>query len=105
MAIQLLSSPALQRIFDAKLAAIHVTADYEDRPAERVSLTPNVFNAARKVVFLATGEEKARALANTLTGGRDPLRWPAQRIHPPEGEVWWFVNEAAVVHLPKSFRS
>jgi 6-phosphogluconolactonase len=90
---------------DAKLAAIHVTADHEDRPAERVSLTPNVFNAARKVVFLATGEEKARALANTLTGGRDPLRWPAQRIHPAEGEVWWFVNEAAVVHLPKSFRS
>jgi 6-phosphogluconolactonase len=89
---------------DAKLAAIPVTANYEGRPAERVSLTPNVFNAARKVVFLATGEEKARALANTLTGARDPLRWPAQRIHPSDGEVWWFIDEAAVVHLPKGFR-
>jgi 6-phosphogluconolactonase len=89
---------------DAKLAVIHVTAGYEGRPAERVSLTPNVFNAARKVVFLATGEEKARALATTLTGRRDALRWPAQRIHPSEGEVWWFVDEAAIVHLPKSFR-
>jgi len=90
---------------DAKLAAIPASADYQGRPALRVSLTPNVFNAARKVVFLAAGAEKARALASTLMGPRDPLRWPAQRIHPTNGEIWWFVDEAAVVHLPKKFRS
>jgi len=51
-----------------------VTADYQGRPAQRVTLTPQVFNAARTVVFLVTGHNKADAVAATLTGQRDPRR-------------------------------
>jgi 6-phosphogluconolactonase len=82
-------------------ATVAVTAHYQDRPANRVSLTPEVFNSARNVVFLATGSEKAAALAATLTGARDPGRLPAQRIQPTDGTVWWLVDEAAASRLPE----
>ena len=78
-----------------------VTADYQGRPANRVTLTPPVFNAARNVLFLVVGEEKAAALAATFRGQRDPLKYPAQRIEPPEGKVWWLMDEPAASLLPE----
>jgi 6-phosphogluconolactonase len=82
------------------LATVAVTAKYQDRPANRVSLTSDVFNAARNVIFLAVGKEKAGALAATLAGKHDPFRLPAQRILPVEGNTWWLVDEAAASLLP-----
>ena len=72
-----------------------VTARYQGRPANRVTLTPLVFNTARNVLFLVSGQEKADALAAVLSGSYDPLLWPAQRIHPPDGTVTWIVDGAA----------
>jgi 6-phosphogluconolactonase len=82
------------------VATVAVTAHYQDRPANRVSLTPDVFNSARKVVFLVNGAEKAQALASTLTGKRQPTKLPAQRIKPENGRVIWLVDEAAASLLP-----
>lgn len=86
------------------LATVAVTAHYQDRPANRVSLTPDVFNAARVVAFLAVGAEKADALQQTLGGPREPLRLPAQRIQPVEGQLWWLVDEAAARLLPDDLK-
>lgn len=83
------------------LATVAVTAHYQDRPANRVSLTPDVFNAARNVIFLATGTEKAQALATTLTGARESVKFPAQRIQPTNGKIWWLVDQAAAGLLPE----
>jgi 6-phosphogluconolactonase len=80
---------------EGRLAAIAVTADYGGRPAERVSLTPAVFNSARDVVFLVTGESKAEAVAAVVRGGGDGERWPAARIWPEGGRVVWFVDREA----------
>ena len=80
-------------------AVIAVTANYQDRPAKRVSLTPLVFNAARRVVFLAVGQSKAETLANILNGEYHPELLPAQRIRPTDGEVIWLVDEAAAGKL------
>ena len=79
--------------------AIAVTASYQGRPAQRVTLTPLVFNSAEQVLFLVSGQEKADALAAVLSSSYDPLRWPAQRIHPPEGTVTWIVDGAAAQRL------
>lgn len=76
-------------------SVIAVTADYQGRPANRVSLTPQVFNAARQVIFLAAGENKAAALAAVLHGPPDPLNFPAQRIHPLDGSLTWLVDQGA----------
>ncbi len=75
--------------------AIAVTADYMGRPANRVTLTPLVFNTARHVLFLVTGENKAHALSEVLHGASDPLRLPAQRIRPVNGEITWLIDQAA----------
>jgi len=76
-----------------------VTADYEGRPAGRVTLTPRVFNHAHHVFFLVTGENKAEAVAAALRGPDDPRRHPAQRIRPDEGQVVWFLDPAAAGKL------
>jgi 6-phosphogluconolactonase/glucosamine-6-phosphate isomerase/deaminase len=53
------------------------------------------------VVFLATGKEKAEALYVTLAGPRQPVKLPAQRIHPGDGDLWWLVDGFAASLLPK----
>ena len=72
-----------------------VEAEYDGRPAQRVTLTPIVFNHARRVAFLVTGANKAVAVAAALGPQRDPDQHPAQRIEPEEGEVVWFLDSAA----------
>jgi 6-phosphogluconolactonase len=72
-----------------------VTADYQGRPARRVTLTPMVFNTARQVSFLVAGAEKAEAVKHALLDPPDPLRYPAQRIQPIHGALHWLVDAAA----------
>ena len=72
-----------------------VTAEYDGRPAQRLSLTPLVFNDARHVMFLVSGSEKAEALTAVLNQAGTPEQWPAQRIQPHSGQVLWLVDEAA----------
>jgi len=84
---------------DVTSPTVAVTANYQDRPAKRVSLTPLVFNTARCVVFLAVGKEKAETLAKILNGEYHPQLLPAQRIRPTDGEIIWLIDEAAAVKL------
>lgn len=81
------------------LAAIAVTADYEDRPAQRVSLTPPVFNSARNVLFLAAGAAKANAVAAVLAPNADLEEWPAARIRPGAGRLYYFLDQAAAAAI------
>jgi len=82
-------------------AALPVTAHYQDRPANRVTLTQLVFNSARMVVFMATGEKKAITLAEVLSDRYNPELYPAQRIDPKDGELIWLVDEDAAGKLPR----
>jgi 6-phosphogluconolactonase len=80
--------------------ALPVTADYQGRPAQRITLTPPVFNSARLVVFLVAGENKAAVLKHVLSGILTPEQYPAQRIRPTDGQLIWLVDKAAGSHLP-----
>ncbi|MEZ4515522.1 MAG: 6-phosphogluconolactonase [Chloroflexota bacterium] len=82
------------------LSVLPAHADYDGRPAERLTLTPPVLNAARQVIFLVTGASKAEAVAATLGDECDPLHWPAQRIQPESGTRVWLMDEAAAEKLP-----
>jgi 6-phosphogluconolactonase len=81
--------------------AMPVTAQYQDRPANRVTLTPVVFNSARIIVFMATGEKKAQTFAEVLSDRYNPERYPVQRIRPDHGTLIWLVDEAAADKLPE----
>lgn len=72
-----------------------VTAQYQDRPANRVTLTPAVFNSAGVIAFMATGEKKAQTFAEVRSDRYNPDLYPAQRIRPADGELIWLVDEAA----------
>lgn len=76
-----------------------VSANYQGRPACRVTLTPVVFNSARQVLFLVAGADKAGAVANVLLEPQDHLRFPAQRIQPIQGIPSWFIAADAAQNL------
>ncbi len=79
---------------DVTEPVIPVTANYQGRPARRVTLTPPVFNSAREILFLVTGAGKAVTLARVF-GDMSPVQYPVQRIRPTDGHVTWQVDEAA----------
>ena len=89
---------------DVQEPVIPVTAHYQDRPANRVTLTPTVFNSARMVVFMVTGEKKAITLSKVLSERYNPDQYPAQRINPTDGELIWLIDEEAASKLPKENR-
>jgi 6-phosphogluconolactonase len=84
---------------DVTEPVVAVTADYHDRPTNRVTLTPPVFNSARQILFLVSGVSKSDALANVLKGDSRPDQFPAQRIQPVDGKLTWMVDAQAASKL------
>ncbi len=76
------------------VGVIAVKAEYQDRPADRISLTPAVFNAGRKVFIMASGSSKAEIVRRVLMEEVDPSEVPVMRIN-PEIVTWWLDAEAA----------
>jgi 6-phosphogluconolactonase len=61
----------------------------------RITLTVPVINAARTVIFLVEGEDKAEAVREILEGDADPRAHPATLIQPPGGLEWMLDRSAA----------
>jgi 6-phosphogluconolactonase len=61
-------------------------------PVDRVTLTLPVLNAARAIVFLVAGADKAPTLRRVLSGDQD---LPAARVQSGDGELRWLVDAAA----------
>lgn len=67
----------------------------------RISMTPQLINQASCIAFLAYGDHKAEALFHVLEGKSEPKNYPAQLIHPDDGELHWFVDHQAAAKLKK----
>ncbi len=69
------------------------------RPAhlqsERITFTLPLINAAARVMFVVSGEDKAAAVQRVLRGGRDGELLPAQRVRPASGRLLWLLDEPA----------
>jgi 6-phosphogluconolactonase len=73
-----------------------VVSNYVEKlRANRLTMTFPLLNAASRVVFLISGESKAKALQTVLQGDYHPHKYPAQAIHPQKGELYFFVDRAA----------
>ena len=68
-------------------------------PPDRLTFTPPILNAARHVLFLATGADKADALREVLQGEYNPDEYPAQLVRPRNGEVTWMVDTSIARNL------
>ncbi len=65
-------------------------------PRERVTLTFPALNAARRVLFLVAGSEKAPAVRRAAAGDEDA---PAVRIRPEDGRCTWYFDRAAAAAI------
>jgi 6-phosphogluconolactonase len=64
-------------------------------PPDRLTFTPPLLHAARHILFLATGADKAEALHEVLEGADNPEEYPTQGIvRQAKGEVVWMVDTA-----------
>ena len=68
--------------------------------AQRVTLKLPVFAAARAVVFLVAGADKAGRVAEVLSGRAPAL--PAARVRPDDGDLLWLLDAAAAASLVRS---
>lgn len=64
---------------------------------KRVTLTGEVINAAKEVVFLVTGAGKKERISEIYNQEGDWVTFPAAHID--AGKLFWFVDEAAVSGL------
>ncbi len=67
-------------------------------PPLRLTITPPVIAAARRVAVLATGKEKASAAARALEGPATPQEIPARLVR----HGVWFLDRAAAALLARS---
>jgi len=61
----------------------------------RITFTAPLINLAHRIAFLVYGSSKAEAVRHILKDPFNPEEYPAQLIRPTEGEVQWFLDEAA----------
>ena len=66
-----------------------------------LAVPTELLEAARRVVFLVAGAEKASILREVLCERGDPPL-PAQMVKPREGERLFFVDEAAAAKISAS---
>ena len=65
----------------------------------RITFTPQLINAARTVIFLVSGQNKAQTLKRVLEGPFLPETYPAQLIKPDHGKLIWLVDQGAASNL------
>jgi 6-phosphogluconolactonase len=65
----------------------------------RITFTLPLLNAARCVMFLVSGTDKASALHAVLKGDAPGEQYPAKLVQPSEGSLIWLLDRAAASEL------
>jgi 6-phosphogluconolactonase len=80
-----------------------VAANWVDKlGACRITMTFPLLNAARLVMFMAAGEDKADAVRNALEPAPDRTPVPAHGVQPRDGRLLWLLDSAAASLLQVS---
>ncbi len=85
--------PGAPALGETERWCVPAVAQYENRPAHRLTLTLPVLNAARNILFLVSGAEKAAIVRTVLENPAAQL--PAQHIQPTAGELTWLLDAPA----------
>jgi 6-phosphogluconolactonase len=65
----------------------------------RLTLTYPVIEAAREVLFLVAGGDKAEAVRNVRAERGDEREWPARKVRPTAGALAWLLDREAAAGL------
>jgi 6-phosphogluconolactonase len=68
-------------------------------PADRVTLTYPVLNAARAVILLVSGADKAEAVARAFDDAVPIAACPVRGVRPEAGSLTWHLDAAAASNL------
>jgi len=68
---------------------------FMDGKRNRITLTHPVLCAAKKVLILISGGEKAKAVKDVLTSDRDEVQYPIHTIWPIMDRVTWLIDKDA----------
>jgi 6-phosphogluconolactonase len=73
----------------------------EEQQMYRITLMPVIVNRSSHITFMVDGSKKATILKQVIEGRYMPSKLPAQIINPVDGELYWFLDEAAAKELNK----
>ena len=71
----------------------------EDQQVYRITLTAPLINQANNIAYLVYGQGKAIAVHHVIEDEQDIQNYPAQLIQPIDGNLQWFLDEAAAANL------
>jgi 6-phosphogluconolactonase len=77
-------------------------AAHPETGQQRITLTGKVINNTQAAVFLAAGAGKAQKVREIIGHLPGSEQYPAAGIHPFEGSLHWFLDEAAAQLLAKA---
>lgn len=81
------------------LSNIWTLAKHPESGQIRISLTLPAINAAKHIVFLVFGAEKATMLNRVLYSPLDKKNLPAAMVDSDNGRLDWYIDEAATAEL------
>ncbi len=68
---------------------------HPDTGQARISFTGHLINAARKVLFIAAGREKALTVKEVVSQTGNYKSYPASLVSPSSGDLEWYIDEDA----------
>jgi len=86
----------------AETSRLVVANRVEKLNTSRITLTLPVLNAARAVLFLVSGTDKASVLREVLEGNAPGEKYPSRLVQPTDGKLMWFVDRAAASQLSQA---
>ncbi len=75
-----------------KLCSVSVDPESQQK---RVTLTGTVINMARRITFMATGEEKQEIVSQIINNEPPAKKYPAAKIVPKNGTIDWYLDSLA----------
>jgi len=66
-----------------------------EQKSKRITLTVPLINKAKNIFFSVFGDGKAKTLLNVRFGDYDPDNFPSQLVKPEDGNLTWYIDEAA----------
>jgi len=77
-----------------------IAEEIEEVKMTRLTFSAPLINAARQIVFLSLGEDKAAVVRDVIAGVFDPERLPAQLVRPSHGKLTWILDPGSAEKLP-----
>lgn len=90
------------KMFDAAIDDSSIVTAAVQSPSDgswRVSLSPAVLIAAKKIIYIVRGEGKSQALKHVLEGETNIRNYPAQIYRQAKGHVTFFLDSAAAQQI------